>query len=146
MILSKTFQGSRWTLQATLMNGRIDFLNWTMKPDQMQVLNPLLVLLFIPFFETGVYPLLAKIGIRKPLQKISLGGFLAALAFVLSAVVQNKIIVSIYLREIIISVVQPVFIQEGGHERSKNVLLKYQIFIKMLIHFDKFDSITLVQG
>lgn len=85
-------QGSRWTLQATLMNGRIDFLNWTMKPDQMQVMNPLLVLLFIPFFETVVYPLLAKIGIKKPLQKISLGGFLAALAFILSAVVQNKII------------------------------------------------------
>ncbi|XP_060840474.1 peptide transporter family 1-like [Rhopalosiphum padi] len=85
-------QGSRWTLQATLMNGRIDFLNWTMKPDQMQVMNPLLVLLFIPFFETIVYPVLAKIGIKKPLQKISLGGFLAALAFVLSAVVQNKII------------------------------------------------------
>lgn len=78
------------------MNGRIDFLNWTMKPDQMQVINPLLVLLFIPLFETVVYPILAKIGIKKPLQKISLGGFLAALAFVLSAVVQNKIIVSIF--------------------------------------------------
>jgi solute carrier family 15 oligopeptide transporter 1 len=76
------------------MNGRIDFLNWTMKPDQMQVLNPLLVLLFIPIFETVVYPALAKIGIRKPLQKIALGGFIAALAFVLSAFVQNKIIVS----------------------------------------------------
>ncbi|KAL4148725.1 hypothetical protein QTP88_002894 [Uroleucon formosanum] len=85
-------QGSRWTLQATLMNGRINFLNWTMKPDQMQVMNPLLILFFIPVFETIVYPLLAKIGIKKPLQKISLGGFLAALAFVLSAVVQNKII------------------------------------------------------
>jgi len=78
------------------MNGRIDLLNWTMKPDQMQVMNPLLVLLFIPFFETVVYPILAKIGIKKPLQKITLGGFLAALAFVLSAVVQTKIIVSTY--------------------------------------------------
>lgn len=78
------------------MNGRIDFLNWTMKPDQMQVINPLLVLLFIPLFETVVYPILAKIGIKKPLQKISLGGFLAALAFVLSAIVQNKIIVSTF--------------------------------------------------
>lgn len=90
----KNIQGSRWTLQATLMNGRIDFLNWTMKPDQMQVMNPLLVLFFIPIFETVVYPTIAKIGIRKPLQKIALGGFLAALAFVLSAFVQNKIIVS----------------------------------------------------
>lgn len=84
------------------MNGRIDFLNWTMKPDQMQVINPLLVLLFIPFFEIVVYPTLAKIGIRKPLQKISLGGFLAALAFVLSAAVQNKIIVSIYFTIVLV--------------------------------------------
>jgi len=83
------------------MNGRINFLNWTMKPDQMQVMNPLLVLLFIPVFETVVYPLIAKIGIKKPLQKISLGGFLAALAFVLSAVVQNKIIVSTYIYYVI---------------------------------------------
>lgn len=82
------------------MNGRIDFLNWAMKPDQMQVINPFLVLLFIPFFEIAVYPTLAKIGICKPLQKISLGGFLAALAFVLSAVVQNKIIVSIFVNSI----------------------------------------------
>ncbi|XP_050436863.1 peptide transporter family 1-like isoform X2 [Adelges cooleyi] len=85
-------QGSRWTLQATLMNGRFDFLKWTMKPDQMQVVNPLLVLFFIPLFETAVYPLLKKIGIRKPLQKITLGGVLAAIAFVCSAILQFNII------------------------------------------------------
>lgn len=67
-----------------------------MKPDQMQVMNPLLVLLFIPFFEGVVYPIIGKIGIRKPLQKIALGGFLAALAFIISAVVQNTIIVRIF--------------------------------------------------
>lgn len=76
------------------MNGKIDFLNWTVKPDQMQVINPLIILLFIPLFEIIVYPILAKIRIQKPLQKITIGGFLAALAFVLSAFVQNKIIVS----------------------------------------------------
>ncbi|XP_050535278.1 solute carrier family 15 member 1-like isoform X3 [Daktulosphaira vitifoliae] len=81
-------QGSRWTLQATLLNGRIDFLNWTMKPDQMQVVNPLFVLFFIPIFETVVYPALKLIGISKPLQKITLGGVMAALAFVCSAILQ----------------------------------------------------------
>ncbi|VVC31971.1 Major facilitator superfamily domain,Proton-dependent oligopeptide transporter family,PTR2 family [Cinara cedri] len=85
-------QGSRWTLQATLMDGRINILNWTMKPDQMQVINPLLILLLIPLFETLIYPILAKIGIRKPLQKMALGGILCASAFVLSAIVQNMII------------------------------------------------------
>lgn len=78
------------------MNGKIDFLDWTIKPDQMQVINPIIIMLFIPLFEIVVYPILAKLHIRKPLQKITIGGFLAALAFVLSALVQNKIIVSIF--------------------------------------------------
>ena len=36
------------------MNGDIGF--YTIKPDQMSVINPLLVILFIPLFEAVVYP------------------------------------------------------------------------------------------
>lgn len=43
------FQGSRWTFQADRMEQ--DIFGWTLKADQMQVLNPLLILLFIPLFE-----------------------------------------------------------------------------------------------
>lgn len=82
-------QGSRWTLQATLMNGKIG--SWVLEPDQMQVINPLLVLLFIPLFEICVYPLLAKIGIRSPLKKLTIGGLLAALSFVVSALVELQL-------------------------------------------------------
>uniref|UniRef100_A0A182P1K6 Oligopeptide transporter 1 n=1 Tax=Anopheles epiroticus TaxID=199890 RepID=A0A182P1K6_9DIPT len=80
-------QGSRWTFQATRMDGEVAG-GYTIKPDQMQVINPLLILAFIPVFESVIYPALAKLGIRRPLQKLSLGGLLAGAAFVLSGFVE----------------------------------------------------------
>ncbi|KAG5684405.1 hypothetical protein PVAND_013640 [Polypedilum vanderplanki] len=79
-------QGSRWTFQATRMDGDIGF--YTIKPDQMQVVNPLLILIFIPLYEVAFYPLLNLIGIRRPLQKLTLGGIFAGVAFVISAIVE----------------------------------------------------------
>lgn len=79
-------QGSRWTFQATRMNGEIGA--FTIKPDQMQVINPLLILAFIPFFEGLVYPILEKLGVRTPLQKLTFGGILAGAAFVISGFVE----------------------------------------------------------
>ncbi|XP_055389660.1 peptide transporter family 1-like [Condylostylus longicornis] len=76
-------QGSRWTFQATRMIGDIAG-GFVLKPDQMQVVNPLLILLFIPLFDCILYPILSKLGIRRPLQKITFGGLLAAAAFVIS--------------------------------------------------------------
>ncbi|CAO1383586.1 unnamed protein product [Diamesa tonsa] len=79
-------QGSRWTFQATRMSGDIGFM--TIKPDQMQVVNPLLILVFIPLYEVVFYPLLSMIGIRRPLQKLTIGGILAGVAFLISAFVE----------------------------------------------------------
>lgn len=82
-------QGSRWTFQATRMDGEIGPI--TIKPDQMQVANPLLILTFIPLFNTIVYPILAKVGLRSPLQKLCTGGILAAVAFIVSGIVELKL-------------------------------------------------------
>lgn len=54
----------------------------------MQVVNPLLILTFIPLFEVAFYPLLKLVGISRPLQKITLGGIFAGIAFVCSMVVE----------------------------------------------------------
>ncbi|XP_076649962.1 peptide transporter family 1 isoform X2 [Halictus rubicundus] len=82
-------QGSRWTIQASRMDGQIG--NWLLQPDQMQVLNPLLVLAFIPLFQTCIYPLMEKIGLQTPLKKLTIGGLLTALAFVVSGLVELKL-------------------------------------------------------
>lgn len=82
-------QGSRWTLQATRMNG--DMGSWDIKPDQLQVLNPLLILAFIPLYDVAFYPALRLVGIRRPLQKLTLGGILAGIAFIISGVVELEL-------------------------------------------------------
>uniref|UniRef100_A0A0C9PUC0 Oligopeptide transporter 1 n=1 Tax=Fopius arisanus TaxID=64838 RepID=A0A0C9PUC0_9HYME len=83
-------QGSRWTFQATRMDGQIG--SFLVKADQMQVINPLFIVIFIPIFETCLYPLMAKIKcIDTPLKKLTTGGLLAAVAFILSALVELKL-------------------------------------------------------
>lgn len=82
-------QGSRWTFQATRMMGFIG--KYEIKPDQMQVVNPLLILVFIPLYDVLFYPLLSKIGVRRPLQKLTLGGILAGVAFLCSAIVELQL-------------------------------------------------------
>ncbi|KAJ8937546.1 hypothetical protein NQ318_002763 [Aromia moschata] len=79
-------QGSGWTLQAVRMDGDIGF--YTILPDQMQVINPLLILAFIPLFSYVVYPAFAKCNfLKSSLQRMVCGGFLAAIAFCLSALI-----------------------------------------------------------
>ncbi|KAK3927862.1 Peptide transporter family 1 [Frankliniella fusca] len=83
-------QGSKWTFQANNMNGRIG--SWVFKPDQMQVVNPILIMILLPLFEYIVYPLLSKMRLmRKPLQRIATGGMLAAVAFIVSALIQIQL-------------------------------------------------------
>nr|XP_016942457.1 peptide transporter family 1 [Drosophila suzukii] len=81
-------QGSRWTFQATRMDGMV--LGFQIKPDQMQVVNPLLILGFLPLFDYIIYPILRRCGIRRPLQKLTIGLLLAALGFFLSAGLEMK--------------------------------------------------------
>lgn len=76
-------QSSRWTFQAEQMNGFISK-KYSIKPDQMQVLNPLIVVFCIPLFNFVIYPALKKIGIKSPLQKMTLGMTLTSVAFIVS--------------------------------------------------------------
>jgi len=80
-------QGSRWVLQAMEMNGDIGFT--TVKPDQMQALNPVFVMVLIPFVEFVVYPILRKCHLLKtPLQKMGCGMILTSLSFVVAGFLQ----------------------------------------------------------
>lgn len=82
-------QGSRWVFQATRMNGSLGW--YTIKPDQMIVFNSLFSLIQVPIFDRFLYPLLAKIGFKTPLQKMTGGLFFAAVSFVLAALVEMRI-------------------------------------------------------
>uniref|UniRef100_A0A3Q3QRD2 Solute carrier family 15 member 1 n=2 Tax=Monopterus albus TaxID=43700 RepID=A0A3Q3QRD2_MONAL len=83
-------QGSRWTIQATTMNG--DFGFFVLQPDQMQIVNPILILVLVPIMDSVVYPLISKCNLNfTPLRRMTVGMFLAALAFVAAALVQIEI-------------------------------------------------------
>ncbi|XP_054274827.1 peptide transporter family 1-like [Macrosteles quadrilineatus] len=83
-------QGSRWTFQAVHMNGKI--WNYTIKPDQMQAVNPILIMIFIPLFDFILYPVLGKLGLVKTsLRRLFWGGIIAAVAFAMSAYVEYKV-------------------------------------------------------
>uniref|UniRef100_A0A3Q2YMY3 Solute carrier family 15 member 1 n=1 Tax=Hippocampus comes TaxID=109280 RepID=A0A3Q2YMY3_HIPCM len=83
-------KGSRWTLQATTMDGNFGAL--VIQPDQMQTVNPILILTLVPIMDSVIYPLIKKCGLNfTPLKRMTVGMFLAALAFVCAALVQVEI-------------------------------------------------------
>ncbi|KAM9486814.1 solute carrier family 15 member 1 [Clarias gariepinus] len=83
-------KGSRWTLQATTMDGTLGAL--VLQPEQMQTVNPILILTLVPIMDRIVYPLISKCGFNfTPLKRMTTGMFLAAMAFVAAALVQMEI-------------------------------------------------------
>ncbi|KAG7467600.1 solute carrier family 15 member 1-like [Solea senegalensis] len=83
-------KGSRWTLQATTMDGNFGLL--VIQPDQMQTLNPILILTLVPIMDSLIYPLIKKCGLNfTPLRRMTVGMLMAALAFVCAALVQLEV-------------------------------------------------------
>lgn len=81
--------GSAWVLQAEKMNLNWLGIHWL--PSQMQAANPILVMILIPLFSSVVYPAVNKIYNLTPLRKISIGFFLATIAFAIPAIIETKI-------------------------------------------------------
>lgn len=84
-------QGSRWTLQSIMLDRKVAN-GWHILPDQIQAINPVLILIFIPIFDFVVYPALDKCRIpNRPLQRMVCGMFFAAVAFVVAGFLQVTI-------------------------------------------------------
>ena len=81
--------GSSWVFQAQDMDR--NFMGITWLESQIQAINPLLILTFIPLFTRVVYPSLDKVFKLTPLRKIGIGLFLAAASFALVTLVQGWI-------------------------------------------------------
>jgi len=81
--------GSSWVLQAQHMDRGV--LGFELLPSQIQAANPLLILLLIPVFTYGVYPLMGRFFEVTPLRKIGIGLFTTAGAFALSTAIEMAI-------------------------------------------------------
>ena len=77
-------QGSVWTLQASRMNLH------GMEPEQLNLLNPLEIMVFIPLFDRVIYPAMeARRWNIAPLRRMGWGMVLAAISFVVSGLLEN---------------------------------------------------------
>ncbi|XP_068428090.1 solute carrier family 15 member 1 [Clinocottus analis] len=83
-------KGSRWTLQATNMDGNFGLL--VIQPDQMQTVNPILILTLVPIMDSLIYPLIKKCGLNfTSLKRMTVGMLMASIAFICAALVQIEI-------------------------------------------------------
>jgi proton-dependent oligopeptide transporter, POT family len=89
----KSLEQSGWTFMAGLSN-------WEIDQNQVQAVNPLLILVMIPMFTYVIYPALGKVFRLTYMRKISIGMFLAVITFAISAWIeqgiQDKTVSSVY--------------------------------------------------
>jgi POT family proton-dependent oligopeptide transporter len=81
--------GGEWTLQARNLN--LHFLGLELLPEQVQVANPLLILVLIPIFNYLIYPAIHRVFPLTPLRKIGIGLFLISASFVVIWWIQARI-------------------------------------------------------
>lgn len=84
--------GQTWVLQAqsNLMDKHLAF-GFEILPAQIQAVNALFILVLVPVFSYGVYPLMGRFFTVTPLRKITMGMFLTATSFVLVAWIESRI-------------------------------------------------------
>lgn len=81
--------GSSWVLQAQQMNCKLFGITWL--ESQIQAVNPLLILMFIPLFAYVIYPLASKVITLTATRKLFAGFVLTVAAFSISAYAQELI-------------------------------------------------------
>jgi len=80
---------SAWVLQAQHMDRNWMGIEWL--PSQIQAINPILILLFIPLFVYVIYPVLSRYMELTALRKMSIGFFVTVVAFMISAYIEQLI-------------------------------------------------------
>lgn len=77
---------SSWVQQSERMNRHLFGIEW--KPEQIQTVNPIFILMMLPLFSYAVYPAIEKVFRLTPLRKIGIGLFVTALSFAIVGWIQ----------------------------------------------------------
>lgn len=91
--------GAAWVLQANKMDRKLFDLpifpeqlrGYVALSEEIQSINPVLILVLVPLFTFAVYPLIQSVFPLTPLRKVSLGLFLTAAAFSIVGLAQRWI-------------------------------------------------------
>lgn len=81
--------GSSWVLQAEDLNRNWLGMEWL--PSQIQAVNPIMILIYIPLFSFLIYPILNKLVPLTPIRKIGIGLFIMVIGFAMVSMVQGWI-------------------------------------------------------
>ena len=81
--------GSTWVIQAENLNRQWLGIDWL--PSQIQAINPIMILIFVPTFTYFIYPKINKYFTLTPLKKISAGLFLTVPSFLIIGYLQTQI-------------------------------------------------------
>jgi POT family proton-dependent oligopeptide transporter len=81
--------GSSWVLQAKQMDRELFGIEWL--PSQFQFINPLLIMLLIPFFGFVVFPFAERFVRVTPMRKMATGFFITVVSFLICALAQSWI-------------------------------------------------------
>jgi len=79
---------STWVLQGEKMM-HTTIVGLDIGAEQMQSMNPLIVMVLVPLFTLGIYPRIGKFA--SPLRRMSYGMFLAAVSYLIVAALQKEI-------------------------------------------------------
>lgn len=137
---------SVWTLQATNMNLTVSFfsLEFTVQPEQLGIINPVLITILIPIFDSLIYPFLNSHNILTThLKRMSFGMILTALSFIVCGFVElallnnnkGEIAVLWQLPQLFIITVSEIFVSVTGLEFSYSYSPKSMKAIVMALYF-----------
>jgi POT family proton-dependent oligopeptide transporter len=87
------YQGSgAWVNQARHLDLSLHIFGFHLLQDQVQSVNAILILVFIPLFTYGVYPVVERVVRLTPQRKIGAGMFILVPAFVIAAYLEKEIV------------------------------------------------------
>lgn len=114
-----------------------------LKPSQIPAANPFMVMLLIPYNTFGLYPLMRRFGVAmSPLQRITVGMFIASFAFVSAALIQMGLDRGVALHvgwqlisyliltqaEVMVSITGLEFAYSQAPNRMKSVIMGFWLF------------------
>jgi POT family proton-dependent oligopeptide transporter len=151
---------SSWIAQAKEMDRTFSLFgaSFTVLPEQIQAANPALVMMLVPLTGAFLYPGMRKLGLElTPLRRMTVGMFLASLAFVIVAIAQRRIdageqvhvgwqlfaFVVLTLAEVMVSITGLEFAYTQAPRRMKSLLMGFwmlavslgNILVALLAHF-----------
>lgn len=82
--------GGEWVLQAEKMDRNFLGIEWL--SSQVQAVNAIMILAFIPLFQYVIYPAINRFFPLTPLRKIGIGLIVTGLSFLVSAWIESQIV------------------------------------------------------